>query len=48
MEKVKKNILLQQVQKIDEVLTALKQNFDINEEIADGYTTCHTVHTIRC
>jgi len=38
MEKDKKEILIEQVQKLDEVLDALKDNFDINEEMADEYS----------
>lgn len=38
MNEEKKNILLQQISKLDEVLSVLENNFDIEEELADEYS----------
>ena len=38
MEKEKKELLMQQIEKLKEVLLALDENFDIENEIADEYS----------
>ena len=38
MDENKKNILLEQVAKLEEVLHTLENNFDLEEEIPDEYS----------
>ena len=38
MEKEKKELLMQQIEKLKEVLLVLDENFDIENEIADEYS----------
>ena len=38
MNEEKKNILLQQISKLEEVLSVLENNFDIQDELADEYS----------
>lgn len=38
MEKEKNELLMQQIEKLNEALLALDENFDIEEEIADEYS----------
>ena len=38
MNEEKKNILLQQISKLEEVLSALENNFDLEEELTDEYS----------
>lgn len=38
MEKEKKGLLMKQIEKLNEVLLALDENFDIKDEIADEYS----------
>lgn len=45
MEQNKKEILLQQVAKINEVIKALKNNFDCDEELADEYSFLNIVES---
>lgn len=43
MEQNKKNILLEQVQKLESVISTLKANFDCESEIADEYSFLNIV-----
>ncbi|MCM1140411.1 MAG: hypothetical protein NC453_17720 [Muribaculum sp.] len=38
MEDNKKEILNAQIEKLDEILKALKENFDVEKELADEYS----------
>ena len=38
MNEEKKNILIQQISKLEEVLSVLENNFDLEEELTDEYS----------